>query len=100
MAVFARAKRRFMTVDTAVTPSKAASAVTTRAAQAGLRRTHLASRDHADTGRARMDSWRNQRSKSSANASAEPYRRAGFFSRHFRQIVSRSRSVAGLIAES
>src|SRR5437660_8705408 len=45
--------------------------------------------------RAKIGSCFSQRSKSSASARAEEYRRFGSFSRHFKQIVERSRSIFG-----
>ena len=61
----------------------------------GCRRIHFTRRSPDEIGRAAIGSPRNQCSSSSASASAEPYRRCGSFSKHFRAIVSRSRSTSG-----
>src|SRR5207245_4979955 len=61
----------------------------------GLRRTHFLPRRKIPVCRAEIGSCFSQRSKSSASARAEEYRRFGSFSRHLRQIVERSRSIFG-----
>jgi hypothetical protein len=67
-------------------------------------RTHLfdpallaefAARTTGPTGLARIGSPRSQRDRSSDKARALGYRRPGSFSRHFRQITSRSRDTRG-----
>ena len=59
--------------STPVTPEMARTMIVSpSAAIAGRRVTHLAIRSGAETGRARMGSWFNHRSRSSAKASAEP----------------------------
>ena len=63
-------------------------------AAAGRRRAHLIARWKAAVRRAWIGRSASQRSRSSARASAEGYRRPGDFSRHFRTIVSRSRSIS------
>ncbi|MFO0956416.1 MAG: hypothetical protein U0800_02985 [Isosphaeraceae bacterium] len=65
-----------------------------RAAGAGRRRTHFASRSQAGTGLAAIGRPSSQLFRSSARSSARGYRRAGSFSRHLRQIVSRSRGIS------
>src|SRR5207244_1249277 len=67
----------------------------TRSALVGLRRTHFPPRAKTPVCRAWIGSCFSQRSRSSASARAEAYRRFGSFSRHFRQIVLRSRSILG-----
>src|SRR5262249_29823922 len=59
----------------------------------GLRRTHFVPRANTPVWRARIGSCFNQRSRSSASARAEEYRRFESFSRHLRQIVDKSRSI-------
>ena len=66
-----------------------------RAARAGLRRTHLEAFSHVGTGRAEIGMPFSQFSRSQARCSAVAYRFAGSFSRHFRQIVSRSSGSQG-----
>src|ERR1700678_3539150 len=64
-----------------------------KAASAGRRRAHLEARSNGPEGRARMDSPRAKRPRSSARAEDEEYRRRGSFSRQVRQIVSRSAQI-------
>ena len=52
-------------------------------------------RSQAGTGRAEIGRPSSQFCRSAARSSAVPYRLPGSFSRHFRQIVSRSRGIAG-----
>src|SRR5215472_834142 len=63
------------------------------AAIAGFLRTHLRACVKNPLGFAWIDSCFSQCSRSSASARADGYRRFGSFSRHFRQIVERSRSI-------
>ena len=75
-------------------PRPAATATNTAIAseaEAGWRRAHLHPRSHAATGRAVIGRPSRNRSRSSARAAALEYRWPGFFARHFKQIVSRSR---------
>ena len=68
-----------------------ASAHTARSAtMAGRRLPHFQARSQAGVGRARIGSPSTNRRRSSASSAAVANRRAGSFSRHFRQIVSRS----------
>ena len=60
-----------------------------------LRRYHRQARSARPDGRAAIGSPSSQRSRSTAIASADGYRPRGSFSRHFRQIASRSRSTPG-----
>src|SRR6266496_3133585 len=78
-------------------PAAATSAIkdAARSALVGLRRTHFLPRAKIPARRASIGSCFSQRSRSSANARAEEYRRFGSFSRHLRQIVERSRSTLG-----
>src|SRR5207248_11156372 len=78
-------------------PTAAAKAtrVAARSALVGLRCTHFLLRPMIPVCRAKIGSCFSQRSKSSASARAEEYRRFGSFSRHFKQIVERSRSIFG-----
>src|SRR6478672_1302941 len=78
-------------------PAAAARAIRDGASSAlvGLRRIHLLLRPMIPVCRAKIGSCFSQRSKSSASAKAEEYRRIGSFSRHLRQIVERSRSTLG-----
>src|SRR6266446_8658032 len=80
-----------------ITPTVAAKASdnANSSAVVGLRSTHFFPRVKTPVCRARIGWCRNQRSRSSASARAESYRRVGSFSRHFRQIVERSRSTFG-----
>src|SRR5439155_22314365 len=80
-----------------ITPTVAAKASdnTNSSAVVGFRRNHFFPRVKTPVCRARIGWCRNQRSRSSASARAESYRRVGSFSRHFRQIVERSRSIFG-----
>src|SRR5204863_5364265 len=66
-----------------------------KSALLGLRRTHFVPRAKIPVCRAWIGSYFSHRSKSSASARAEEYRRFGSFSRHLRQIVERSRSIFG-----
>ena len=59
--------------------SKPSGTVSTSAAIAGFRLTHLIVLSHIGTGRAAMGSPAPQRSRSSARAAAELYRRDGSF---------------------
>ena len=81
--------------DTAVPVSSESKTSAASAATARLRRTHLTPRSTGPAGRALIVCPLRNRRRSSARSSAEAYRRAGSFSRHFRQIVSRSRGTAG-----
>ncbi len=65
-------------------------------ATTGLRRHQRHARSAAPTGRARIGSPARYRRRSPARAAAEGYRFPGSFSRHFRQIVSRSRGIVAL----
>ena len=76
-------------------PSRLMTKVARSAATAGRRRVHFTTRSLAEIGRARIGRPSRNRCNSSASSRAEPYRRRGSFSRHFKQIVSRSRSTAG-----
>ena len=62
-----------------ISPKSARCNTSTSAASAGRRLTHLTALSHAGTGRAVIGMPASQRSRSSASASAEPYRRAGSF---------------------
>ena len=73
----------------------AVAAIAMAAATAGRRRAHFQPRSQNGDGRAAIGSPARWRRRSSASASAVAYRRAGAFSRHFRQIVSRSRGRPG-----
>ena len=64
-------------------------------ATAGFRRDQRSVRSTVPTARALMDLPSRKHARSSASASADSYRFAGDFSRHFRQIVSRSRGMPG-----
>ncbi len=61
----------------------------------GLRLHQRQPRSHRSTGRAAIGSCRRKRCRSSARAAAVAYRLLGLFSRHFRQMVSRSRGTLG-----
>src|SRR5436309_9559988 len=80
-----------------IQPAAVASATRDAANNAlvGFRRTHFLPRLRIPVCRAKIGSCFSQRSKSSASARAEEYRRFGSFSRHFKQIVERSRSIFG-----
>ena len=62
----------------------------------GLRRHQRHARSARLTRRARIGSFARNRPSSSAKSCALAYRRRGSFSRHLRQIVSRSRGMLGL----
>ena len=82
---------------TPVTPPMVARmASASRDATAGRRLAHFSSRTHGVTGRAWIGFPSRNRRSSSARVAAEAYRRPGSFSRHFRQIVSRSRGTDGI----
>src|SRR5213075_297920 len=80
-----------------IQPAAAAKATRQAASSAllGLRHTHFLLRPMIPVCRAKIGSCFSQRSKSSASARAEEYRRFGSFSGHFKQIVERSRSIFG-----
>jgi hypothetical protein len=65
-------------------------------AWAGRRRHHFAALPATPKGRANVGSPRRNRPNSFANSQALPYRRCGSFSRHLRQILSRSRGIPEL----
>jgi hypothetical protein len=69
----------------------AAASTITSAAAAGRRRAHFAARSQSGVRRARIGSPAWKRRKSPASSRALSYRLRGCFSRHFRQMVSRSR---------
>src|SRR6266496_2806420 len=81
-----------------IQPAAAARATSDAAKRAldGFLRTHFLLRVRIPVCRARIGTCFSQRSRSSASARAEEYRRFGSFSRHLRQIVERSRSIFGL----
>ena len=62
---------------------------------AGRRFPHFQARSQAGVGRAWIGSPSTNRRRSSASSAAVANRRAGSFSRHFRQIVSRSCGTRG-----
>src|SRR5436189_4602331 len=76
-------------------PTARASSNVTSTVVLGFRRTHLRVCVKNPLRFARIGSCFSQCSKSSASAKAEEYRPFGSFSRHFRQIVLRSRSIFG-----
>src|SRR5262249_42715538 len=77
-------------------PSRTASSPSVyAAASVGFRRTHLATRSTTPAGRTLTGSPAANRPRSAASAPAVEYRSAGSFSRHFRQMISRSRGVCG-----
>src|SRR5439155_5338512 len=83
----------FQTIQPAADASATREAI--NSALVGLRRIHFLPREKIPVRRARIGSCFSQRSKSSASARAEEYRRFGSFSKHLRQIVERSRSIFG-----
>ena len=78
-------------------PTTAANATSEVASSAlvGLRCVHFLPRATMPVCRAKIGSYLSQRSRSSASARAEEYRRFGSFSRHLSQTVDRSRSIFG-----
>src|SRR6266511_853093 len=80
-----------------IQPAAAANATrdAAKSALVGFRCTHFLLRVTSPVRRALIGSCLSQRSRSSARARAEEYRRFGSFSRHLRQIVERSRSIFG-----
>src|SRR5256714_14307137 len=88
---------RINSVFQTIQPVAAARATkdTAKSALVGFRRTHFLPRVKTPVRRARIGSCFSQRSKSSASARADEYRRFGSFSRHLRQIVDKSRSIFG-----
>ena len=65
------------------------------AARVGFRRAHFAARSTTPAARTLTGSPAANRRRSAASAPAVGYRSAGSFSRHFRQISSRSRGNPG-----
>ncbi len=90
-----RTASRHFQVTPAKPPIKNSKASAAVAAISGLRRHHIAARTIGPTGRARIGSPRSHRDRSSERARALGYRRPGSFSRHLRQITSRSRGTRG-----
>jgi hypothetical protein len=74
-------------------PPTARSTMESAAPLVGLRCTHFLPRMAIPMHRSRIGSCFSQRSKSSPSTRADEYRRCGFFSRHLRQIVEKSRSI-------
>ena len=75
--------------------SVARAANTRKATPVGCRRQERQKRTTRPTGRACVGQPPRNRSRSSPRAAADPYRRAGSFSRHFKQTASRSAETAG-----
>ena len=75
--------------------ANASGMIARSATTAGRRLPHFQTRSQAGVGLARIGSPSRNRRKSSANSAAVANRRAGSFSRHFKQIVSRSYGTRG-----
>ena len=84
------------TITAAVPPTRASTTAADKAATAGRRLHQSRNRVAAPTRRAAIGRLPSQARRSSATAWALAYRRRGSFSRHFRQIISRSRGTLAL----